>query len=181
MSNLANRRTVKQHLIAVSAAVAFTALPAGVTFAVSSFVEKDTAKLESAVAATGDVGKNEKSIILAGSDQAKSGRSDGQIKTEANDEIEAIELVMTADIMQIAPDLEYGEYLAGDCTTCHKLSWEGDEVPSIVGMPKEYLVQAMVEYKMGIRVNNVMNLRAQNVSNEEIAHLAEYFSSIELE
>lgn len=85
----------------------------------------------------------------------------------------------TEEILAIAADAEFGEYLAGDCVTCHQVSGQSDGIPSVVGIPKDYFVRALVEYKTNVRDNEVMKLRVQHLSNEEIAHLAEYFSGIE--
>lgn len=83
------------------------------------------------------------------------------------------------DILAIAGDAEYGEYLSGDCVTCHQVSGQADGIPSIVGIPKDYFVRALVEYKTNVRTNEVMKVRVQNLGNEEIAHLAAYFAGLD--
>ena len=82
-------------------------------------------------------------------------------------------------ILKIESDIEYGEYLAGDCVTCHQVSGRADGIPSIVGIPKDYFVRAIVEYRTNVRRNEVMKSRVQNLADEEIAHLAAYFASLE--
>jgi cytochrome c len=42
-------------------------------------------------------------------------------------------------VLQIQGDPEYGEYLAGECVTCHQATGHADGIPSIVGLPKDYL------------------------------------------
>ncbi|MCB1504603.1 MAG: c-type cytochrome [Hyphomicrobiaceae bacterium] len=76
-------------------------------------------------------------------------------------------------------DPEYGEYLAGECVTCHQSSGHADGIPSIVGLPADYFVHALFEYKTNVRRNEVMKLRVVNLTNEEIAALAAYFSKLE--
>lgn len=83
------------------------------------------------------------------------------------------------ELLKIESDIEYGEYLAGDCVTCHQVSGRADGIPSIVGIPKEYFVRAIVEYRTNVRKNEVMKSRVQNLADEEIAHLAAYFASLE--
>jgi len=83
------------------------------------------------------------------------------------------------EILMINGDVAYGEYLAGDCVTCHQISGQVEGIPSIVGVPPDYFVRALVEYKTNIRTNEVMKNRVVNLSNEEIAALAAYFGSIE--
>lgn len=82
-------------------------------------------------------------------------------------------------VLTMEGDREYGEYLSGECVTCHQPSGRADGIPSIVGIPRDYFVRALFEYKSNVRRNDVMQLRAANLGNEEIAALARYFSSLE--
>lgn len=82
-------------------------------------------------------------------------------------------------VLQMEGDPEYGEYLAGECVTCHQASGHADGIPSVVGLPKDYFVTSLFEYLNNVRSNDVMKLRVANLSNEEIAALAAYFSSLE--
>ncbi len=82
-------------------------------------------------------------------------------------------------VLQMEGDPEYGEYLAGECVTCHQATGRADGIPSIVGLPKDYFVKALFEYLNNVRSNDVMKLRVANLSNEEIAALAAYFSSLD--
>ena len=82
-------------------------------------------------------------------------------------------------VLQIDGDPEYGEYLAGECVTCHQATGHADGIPSIVGLPKDYFVKAMFEYRTNVRSNEVMKLRVANLANDEIAALAAYFSSLD--
>ena len=45
--------------------------------------------------------------------------------------------------------------------------------------PADYTVQALVEYKLGVRTNNVMQLMTSRLADAEIAALAAYFEDIE--
>lgn len=82
-------------------------------------------------------------------------------------------------VLAMEGDPEYGEYLAGECVTCHQASGHADGIPSIVGLPRDYFVKALFEYKSNVRRNEVMKLRVANLANEEIAALAAYFSGLE--
>jgi cytochrome c len=82
-------------------------------------------------------------------------------------------------VLQIEGDPDYGGYLASECVTCHQASGHADGIPSIVGLPKDYFVKALFEYKTNVRSNEVMKLRMVNLGNEEIAALAAYFSGLE--
>jgi len=82
-------------------------------------------------------------------------------------------------VLQLDGDPEYGEYLAGECVTCHQATGHADGIPSIVGLPKDYFVGSLFEYLNNVRSNDVMKLRVANLTNEEIAALAAYFSSLD--
>jgi cytochrome c len=82
-------------------------------------------------------------------------------------------------VLQMDGDPEYGEYLAGECVTCHQATGHADGIPSIVGLPRDYFVTSLFEYLNNVRSNDVMKLRVANLGNEEIAALAAYFSSLD--
>lgn len=82
-------------------------------------------------------------------------------------------------ILAIVGDPAYGEYLSGECTSCHQASGAASGIPSITQWPAEYFVTAMHAYKDGVREHNVMQMMAQRLSNEEIAALAAYFEDVE--
>ncbi|MDM7458970.1 MAG: cytochrome c [Paracoccus sp. (in: a-proteobacteria)] len=75
-------------------------------------------------------------------------------------------------------DAEYGEYLSGDCTSCHR--GEGSVgVPPIVGLHPDVFIQTMRQFRDGTRKNEVMNMMAGRLDDEQIAALAAYFASLD--
>lgn len=82
-------------------------------------------------------------------------------------------------ILAIEGDPEWGEYLSGDCTTCHQTSGGDAGIPSIVLWPVEDFVIAMHAYKNKTRPHPVMQMMAGRLSNDEIAALAVYFAQLE--
>lgn len=82
-------------------------------------------------------------------------------------------------VLAIDGDAAYGEYLGGACVTCHQASGAASGIPPIRGLPVDYAVQAMVEYKLGARPNPVMKLMTARLSDEEIAALAVYIAGME--
>lgn len=82
-------------------------------------------------------------------------------------------------ILAIQGDPEYGEYLASECQTCHKVDGTDDGIPAITQWPTEDFVVAMHAYKTKIRPHPVMQMMAGRLSNEEIAALAAYFKELE--
>ncbi len=82
-------------------------------------------------------------------------------------------------ILAIQGDPEYGEYLAGNCTTCHQRSGADQGIPSIVGWPTDVFVTAMHAYRSKARAHPVMRMVAGPLNDEEIAALAAYFKNLE--
>lgn len=82
-------------------------------------------------------------------------------------------------ILAMKGDPEYGEYLSTECLTCHKADGSADGIPSITFWPEEDFVIAMHAYKNKLRPHPVMQMMAGRLSNEEIAALAAYFSTLQ--
>ena len=85
---------------------------------------------------------------------------------------------ISADILSIAGDIEYGEYLSSECTTCHQMNGESDTIPNITGRPVDDFVTAMHAYREKYRSHPVMQMISGRLSNDEIAALAAYYSSL---
>jgi cytochrome c553 len=66
------------------------------------------------------------------------------------------------------------------CTTCH--GQDGIAIapiyPSLAGQHPDYLVRAIEEYQKGGRKNPIMKGFAANLSNEDVAAIAHYFSGL---
>ena len=73
-------------------------------------------------------------------------------------------------------DLGYGEYLAGECVTCHRKSSAG--IPQINGIEAETFVTIVKAYRSKERDNKVMQMMAGRLDDEQIISLAAYFSSL---
>ena len=82
-------------------------------------------------------------------------------------------------ILAIQGDAEYGAYLAGECTTCHRIDGADEGIPSITGWPLDDFVIALHAYKGGKRIHPVMQLVAGRLSDAEIAALAVHFQKAE--
>lgn len=91
----------------------------------------------------------------------------------------AVDHEVAPEILAIVGDPAYGEYLSGECTSCHQASGAANGIPSITNWPAEDFVVAMHAYKDGVRPHPVMQMMAQRLSNDEIAALAAYFEGIE--
>ena len=84
-----------------------------------------------------------------------------------------------AAILALEGDSDYGQYLSGECVTCHQLSGGDDGIPSIIAWMAEDFVLALHAYKNEHRPNQVMQTIAKRLSDEEIAALAAYFEAVE--
>lgn len=81
-------------------------------------------------------------------------------------------------ILALDGDPEYGEYLSGECITCHSARGADTGIPSITLWPEEDFVIALHAYKEQLRPHPAMQMVAARLSNEEIAALAAYFGSL---
>jgi cytochrome c553 len=76
-------------------------------------------------------------------------------------------------------DKALGEYLSGECVTCHQLSGKAvGAIPPIVGADADSFTALMNAYRKRERENQVMQAIAAKFSDGEIAALAAYFESI---
>jgi cytochrome c len=86
---------------------------------------------------------------------------------------------LAPEILAIKGDVDYGEYLASECQTCHQANGTDQGIPAINGWPEEDFVVAMHSYKQKLRPHPVMQMMAGRLNEEEIAALAAYFATIE--
>lgn len=87
-------------------------------------------------------------------------------------------LTLPATMLHASGDRALGQYLSGECVTCHQLSGKYDGIPPIIGWPEASFVQIMNEYRNKDRPNPVMQTIAGKLSQDEIAALAAYFGSL---
>ncbi|HZF97909.1 MAG TPA: c-type cytochrome [Pseudoxanthomonas sp.] len=83
----------------------------------------------------------------------------------------------------LAGNAESGRLLAYTCQGCHgvvgyKNAYPSFHVPKIGGQSAEYLNQALLEYRKGNRKHPTMQAQAQSFSEQDIADLAVYLSSL---
>lgn len=85
-------------------------------------------------------------------------------------------LKLSAEVLSLEGDRDYGEYLGGECVTCHQENQAGQGIPQINGMDRTAFVYAMHEYRLRARPNEAMRMVAGALGDEEIAALAAYFT-----
>ena len=80
-------------------------------------------------------------------------------------------------------DSANGEQLTYTCLGCHgvtgyKNAYPNYHVPKIGGQSSEYLVNALSQYKKGTRKHPTMQAQSQSFSDQDIADIAAYLSSV---
>lgn len=73
--------------------------------------------------------------------------------------------------------IEYGQYLSGECTACHRAG-DNQTIPPIFGWPVEAFVAVMESYKRGERTNKAMISVAKSLDTDQIKALAAYFATV---
>jgi len=77
-----------------------------------------------------------------------------------------------------------GEQLTYTCRGCHgvtgyKNAYPNYHVPRIGGQSKEYLVNALNEYKQGTRKHPTMQAQSESFSDQDIADIAAFLSTLQ--
>lgn len=86
---------------------------------------------------------------------------------------------LTPEVLAMRGDPAYGEYLSGECATCHQVDGDYDGIPPITGWNEEDFVLALHSYRQGLRPHPVMEMIAARLDDEQIAALAAYFGGLE--
>lgn len=88
------------------------------------------------------------------------------------------DVVVPDAVLAMAGDVPYGEYLSGECASCHVAgAASANGVPQIDGLDREAMILALFQYRIGARDNQTMVNVAARLSDEEIVALADYFAS----
>ena len=98
----------------------------------------------------------------------------------------ALALPLAAHAQQPAPaagDAARGKQLTYTCQGCHgvvgyKNAYPNYHVPRIGGQSRQYLVNALTEYKNGNRKHPTMQAQAEGYSEQQIADIAAFLSSL---
>lgn len=80
-------------------------------------------------------------------------------------------------------DPEQGKSLFYTCTGCHGIAdyknvYPSYRVPKVGGQNESYLIAALNAYKTGDRIHPTMQAQAESFSDQEIADIAAYLSSL---
>ena len=84
----------------------------------------------------------------------------------------------SAENLLVGADIGYGEYLSGECVTCHSQKGVNKGIPAINGLDAEVFATVMHAYKAGDMEHPVMQMVARRLDGEQIASLAVYFATL---
>jgi cytochrome c553 len=95
----------------------------------------------------------------------------------------ALFLALAASPAFAKGDAAKGKQLAYTCSGCHgidqyKNAYPSYRVPKIAGQNEQYIVAALTGYKKGERNHATMQAHAQSFSDQDIADIAAYLSSL---
>jgi cytochrome c553 len=91
---------------------------------------------------------------------------------------------LTGALPAAAADAKAGrQKVAGVCQACHGMDGisKNPEAPNLSGQIENYLAKALNEYRSGERKNESMNIVAKELSDGDIANIAAFYASIEIE
>jgi cytochrome c553 len=82
-----------------------------------------------------------------------------------------------------ADDAAAGKAKAAPCAVCHGANGiaVAPDAPNLAGQPAIYLVAQLKAYRGGARKHEVMSVMAKPLTDDDIANLAAWFSSIKVE
>lgn len=75
----------------------------------------------------------------------------------------------------------YVRSLAATCANCHGTNGatiKGSAVPSVAGMPKEYMLRQLVAFKDGSRPATAMHQITKGFSDAQLEQIASYFAGL---
>jgi cytochrome c553 len=89
-------------------------------------------------------------------------------------------IATTAVLAQDAAAL-HARALAATCANCHGTegrTTDGSAVPSLAGMPRDYMLKQMAAFKDGSRPATVMHQLAKGLTQQQIDTVATYFAAL---
>ncbi len=95
-----------------------------------------------------------------------------------------ITLAVAATVMMASPafagDIAAGKAKSATCAACHGATGVSavPMYPNLAGQKEVYLTKQLKDFKSGARKDPVMGAMAMPLSDEDIANLAAYFSSL---
>jgi sulfide dehydrogenase cytochrome subunit len=94
----------------------------------------------------------------------------------------AILLLVACTLPAAAAENVEGRNWAATCTGCHGTNGHSQGgIPGLAGLQKQYIVDAMREFKAGTRSATVMHQHAKGYTDEQVDRIAEFFAAQKLD
>jgi cytochrome c553 len=92
-------------------------------------------------------------------------------------------LALASVSLPAAADIKAGEKAAQSCVMCHGENGLSrmPGTPSLAGQPEIYLASQLKQFRDGKRHNEVMNVIAKPLSDEDIDNVSAWFAQFEVE
>jgi cytochrome c553 len=92
-------------------------------------------------------------------------------------------LTLACVSLPASADLKAGEKAAQSCLMCHGENGlsKMPGTPSLAGQPEIYLASQLRQFRDGKRHNEVMNVIAKPLSDEDIDNISAWFAQFEIE
>jgi cytochrome c553 len=93
-------------------------------------------------------------------------------------------LILAAGYAQAGGDPAKGKELTMDCEDCHGEDGMGDDqFPQLAGLEEAFIVEQLLAFKSGERVDEyeIMPMYAEDLSDQDMADLAAYYSTLATE
>lgn len=84
-------------------------------------------------------------------------------------------------VLALGHDALYVRSLAATCANCHGTNGyaiKGSQVPSVAGMPKEYMLRQLTAFKDGSRPASAMHQIAKGFTDAQLDQIATYFAGL---
>ena len=83
----------------------------------------------------------------------------------------------------IEGDAAKGRVKAESCLGCHAIptytnAYPNYHVPKVGGQNEAYIISALIAYRKGLRGHDTMHVNASSLSDQDIADIAAFFSSV---
>lgn len=98
----------------------------------------------------------------------------------------AAALILSAASLPVqvaAEDINAGKQKAQSCVMCHGANGiaQMPGAPNLAGQPANYVAEQLKNYRSGKRSNEIMNVIAKPLSDDDIGNLAAWYASIKIE
>jgi len=91
--------------------------------------------------------------------------------------------LIAAQATVVAADAQAGRQKIVTCQACHGLDGlsKNPEAPNLAGQVESYMVKSLRDYRSGERRHEAMNIVAKDLTDEDIADVAAYYASIQID